>query len=162
MKYYFPHILRLQKFLKIQIVNIIFLRIFWANFSSLLDLCKARETLYIDIYFALSIAAQRTYEIGRKNHRRFQGDWPSVPPPLWVKLGGILTKSLLRRLLTWNRSSMHPKRLASISDNSVFKCLYFKRLKKLNCRRLEGFSFFEQKNLFLLSAFILYTIIFNS
>ena len=64
--------------------------------------------------------------------------WQPVTPPLWVNLGGcnpppwIHTKSLLRRLLTWNRSSktfnrlaklermsMHPKRIASILENSV-------------------------------------------
>ena len=67
------------------------------------------------------------------------GGWQSIIPPLTLSetRGGvpplwIFTKSLLRRLLTWYRSSMttdrlvklermtlHSKRLASISDNSV-------------------------------------------
>ena len=92
------------------------------------------------------------------------GDSPLLPPQ--VKLGGgcnppgFLVKSLLRRLLTWNRSSMttdrlvklqrmamHARRLASISEKSVFNG-FFDGSRKLNYRRLIGFNFFLQKFIF--------------
>ena len=53
-----------------------------------------------------------------------------------------------------------PKEARLNFGQQCIKSLYFKRLKKLNYRRLEGF-FWEQKYRFLLSAFLWYTFIFN-
>ena len=111
-----------------------------------------------------------------KQHIRYQGGgWQSIPPP-WAKLGvypvdppEIFTKSLLRRLLTWNKSFvttdrlvtlermvMHPKKLASKFWRTVF---YYRKLEEFGG---YFFIFFiMNKNSLLLVAFLWYTFIFN-
>ena len=61
------------------------------------------------------------------------------------------------RLVNLGRMTMHPKRLASISDISVFNSFISSGLRKLVYHRLGEGSFF-----YLLSAFSWYTFIFNS
>ena len=66
-----------------------------------------------------------------------------VPPP-W-----IFTKSLFRRLLTWNKSSMTNDRLLVVvgdapKNNSVLYAFISSGPRKLNYRRLEGFFFYFQ------------------
>ena len=112
----------------------------------------------------------------------------AVHYPPWVKLRGvyppwIFTKSLLGRLLTWNRSSLWvTERLVKLEEwrcTQGAACLNFGQQclnafissdrRKLNYRRVEVgriflivFFYFEQKFLLLLSAFLWYTFIFNS
>ena len=123
----------------------------------------------------------KTHE--KRYSMRFQG---GTPPPSEFRGGvyhpWIFSKSLFRRLLTWNRTSMttdrlvklermamHKKWLASLSDNSVLNAFISSGPRKLNYRRSEEggyfyflFFYFAQKFLFLFTAFLWYTINNNS
>ena len=63
------------------------------------------------------------------------GGGGSPLPPL--DFNKVITPKLVR-LVKQEKMAMHPKRLASISDISVFNAFISSGSRKLNYRRLEG------------------------